>query len=150
MPWSEIELRDEPTEPQSEAAEKVNGWDVAELADHPDRPDPEAIHLPDDRRSHILDGNPNHHGGGHRHGTERAGKTEFPQRWDDDTACAYISEIARQPDTVPHQQDNRRWVCTGTRDGVEVVVIVWPEGKIWSAWPEPGGDGVILNPPKET
>lgn len=166
VPWSEIELPEDPGQPVShgttehpsgpdhesgepdspEAGGDAQGWAAPEITDHPDRPDLEAIHLESDRRTHILDGDANGKGGGHRHGTGRPGKTEFPARWDDDTVCAYIIDVAHNPDDAPHQQDDRRWRCTGARDGVEVVVIVWPEGKIWASWPLPGGDGVAQNP----
>ncbi|MQA94570.1 MAG: hypothetical protein GEV11_07910 [Streptosporangiales bacterium] len=144
VPWSQIESPDEPA--QSETAKTYSGWDAPGVVGNPDRPDPETIHLEPDRRSHILDGGPTGKGGGHRHGTEKPGKTEFPPDWDDDTTCAYIEHVARNPDSPPEQQRNRRWECQGTHDGVTVVVIVWPEGKIWAAWPEPGGRGVIANP----
>ncbi|MQA97409.1 MAG: hypothetical protein GEV11_23255 [Streptosporangiales bacterium] len=140
VPWSQIEL-----------PEESSGWDASGLANHPDRPDPRDIHLPDDRRAHILDGDPGRPSGGHRYGTGRDGKTEFPERWDDATTCAYILDVARRPDTEPVQGTNRRWVCRGNRNDVDIVVIVWPEGKIWAAWPLPDGKGVIYNAgPEET
>lgn len=68
------------------------GWDALGVKDHPRRPDPETIRLTDDRRGHILDGDAT--GGGHRYGTGRAGKTEFPERWDDPTAIRYMLDVA--------------------------------------------------------
>jgi hypothetical protein len=51
------------------------GWETPGLADHPDRPPAESFRVPPERAAHILDGDAT--GGGHRHGTGRAGKTEF-------------------------------------------------------------------------
>jgi hypothetical protein len=96
------------------------------------------------RRGHILDGESGSRGG-HRHGTGRPGKTEFPADWDDDTATDHIVDVGRKPDTV-EMQDNGRWRAQGERDGVQVTAIIRPDGRIWTAWPEPGGRGVVENP----
>ncbi|MGU3536734.1 EndoU domain-containing protein [Methylobacterium sp. A54F] len=74
------------------------------------------------RRIHILDGDAN--GGGHRAGTGRTGKTEFPAHWDDDRIIREIESIANDPALSPHLQANGRNRFTGTRDGVEIEVIV--------------------------
>jgi hypothetical protein len=112
-----------------------------------DRPLPDAIRVSPERASHILDGD--EYGGGHRHGTGRPGKTEFPASWDDKKVVAAALDIARKPDQVPVRQDrNNRWLCGGTRDGVEVSVIVLPGGEVWTAWPQEGSPGVIRNPRK--
>jgi hypothetical protein len=112
-----------------------------------DRPLPDAIRVSPERASHILDGD--EYGGGHRHGTGRPGKTEFPASWDDKKVVAAALDIARKPDPLPvHQDWNNRWLCSGTRDGVEVSVIVLPGGEVWTAWPQEGSPGVIRNPRK--
>jgi hypothetical protein len=108
------------------------------------RPDAESIHIDEDRRGHILDGESGSRGG-HRHGTGRPGKTEFPADWDDDTATDHIVDVGRKPDTV-EMQDNGRWRAQGERDGVQITAIIRPDGRIWTAWPEPGGKGVVENP----
>jgi Bacterial EndoU nuclease len=122
-------------------------WDEAGVASHLDRPEVREIWLPGDRRAHILDGDgPGSPGGGHRHGTGRPGKTEFPAGWDDDKIVSVVEDVARSPDTAVWQGFNSRWRVTGEREGVAVTSIVRPDGKIWSAWPEPGGAGVKQNP----
>jgi hypothetical protein len=94
---------------------------------------------------HILDGDTT--GGGHRHGTGKPGKTEFPASWDNGKVTDVLVDVARRPDQTPgHQEWNGRWVTRGTRDDVEVVVVVAPDGRIWGGWPLPGGAGVIKNP----
>lgn len=117
------------------------------MASHPDRPAAGDIWLPHDRRVHILDGDgPGTPGGGHRYGAGRPGKTEFPAGWDDAKIVSVVEDVARTPDTVIWQGFNSRWRVTGQREGVAVTSIVRPDGKIWSAWPEPGGAGVTQNP----
>ena len=126
-----------------------SGWDSPEMSDHPQRPRLDAIRLTDDRKRHILDGDAQ--GGGHRPGTGRPGKTEFPATWDDAKIVGVILDVARQPDRTPTRQNwNGRWQARGTRDGVEVVSILDPDGRIWSSWPLDGGPGVVKNPKKGT
>jgi hypothetical protein len=105
---------------------------------------PDSIRLPPERARHILDGDS--WGGGHRHGTGRPGKAEFPARWDDERTIGYIMDVARHPDTRPVWQPNHRWRLQGERDAVAVTVIVKPDGGIWAAWPEEGSPGVTRNP----
>lgn len=85
-------------------------------------------------------------GGGHRHARGRAGATEFPASWSDDQVTANIISVARSPDRAPVKQPNRRWRVRGTREGVEIMVIIKFDGSAWSAWPLPGGQGVQQNP----
>ena len=51
------------------------------------------------------------------------GKTEFPANWNDEKIMSKVLlDVARDLIVPPRlQQRNNRWVCTGTRDGVEVV-----------------------------
>jgi hypothetical protein len=98
---------------------------------------------------HILDGDADG-SGGHRHGTGRPGKTEFPASWDDTKITDTVLDVARRPDRPPvHQHWNGRWVARGVRDDVDVVVVIAGDGRIWTCWPLPGGPGVVKNP-KET
>jgi hypothetical protein len=85
--------------------------------DAEDRPDIDALRVTPERATHILDGDAT--GGGHRHGT---GKPPGRQEWND------------------------RWVARGTRDDVGIVAVIQRDGRIWSAWPLPGGAGVVKNP----
>ena len=59
-----------------------------------------------ERAKHILDGD--RWGGGHRHGTGRPGKTEFPVGWDDQKIIGHVLGVARAPDDLPVFQANRR------------------------------------------
>jgi hypothetical protein len=100
--------------------------------------------LPPERAAHILDGD--RWGGGHRHGTGRPEKTEFPAGWDDERIIGQIVDVARFPDARPVLQANDRWRVRGERDGVAITVVVHPDGRIWAAWPEEGSPGGIRNP----
>lgn len=120
-----------------------SGWDSVDAAD---RPPADAIRVSPERRGHILDGEADGRGG-HRHGTGNPGKTEFPASWNDEKIIDALLDVARRPDHPPRQQEwNDRWVARGTRDDVEVVVVITPGGRIWSGWPAPGGPGVVKNP----
>ena len=123
---------------------RSSAWDDLPAAEHPDRPTPESMHVPPERGAHILDGD--RWGGGHRHGTGRPEKTEFPADWDDERIISQILDVARFPDVRPVMQANQRWRVQGERDGVMVTLIMHPDGRIWTAWPEEGSPGVIRNP----
>jgi len=122
-----------------------SGWDSV---DPEDRPKAEDIRVTPERTTHILDGDKT--GGGHRHVIGKPGKTEFPASWDDKKITGHVLDVVRRPDSPPVLQNrNNRWICSGTRDGVEVTAIVLRSGEIWTAWPEEGGPGVRRNPKKE-
>lgn len=124
-----------------EAGER-GGWKEIDAAD---RPPADAIRMPPERGTHILDGDST--GGGHRYGTGKPGKTEFPASWDDARIVDAIVDVARRPDQKPeHQQWNDRWVARGTRDDVGIVAVLARDGRIWTSWPTPGSPGVIKNP----
>jgi len=123
---------------------RSSAWDDVPTADHPGRPAPDSPRLPPERAAHILDGD--RWGGGHRHGTGRPGKTEFPADWDDERITSQIVDVARFPDARPVLQANHRWRVRGERDGVAITLVVHPDGRIWAAWPEEGSPGVIRNP----
>jgi hypothetical protein len=119
-----------------------SGWDAVDAGN---RPALDALRMTPERRTHILDGDA--YGGGHRHGTGRPGKTEFPVSWDDEKIVDTLLDVARRPDRVPRRQErNGNWVTRGTREDVEVVAIVAGDGRVWSGWPLPGGPGVVKNP----
>lgn len=103
------------------------------------------VPLSADRARHILDGDgPGKPGGGHRHGSDRPGKTEFPESWSDQQVLTAVSDVARQPDES-RQQRNGKTLASGERDGVRIFVVS-KDGTIVTAWPEPGGRGVRQNP----
>lgn len=127
-----------------DAQQRASGWDGVDAAD---RPAVEDIRMTPERRTHILDGDPGKNSGGHRHGTGRPGKTEFPADWDDEKVSRVLVDVARWPDEAPERQErNGNWVAQGTRDDVKVVAIVAGDGRIWTGWPLPGGRGVVQNP----
>jgi EndoU nuclease-like protein len=120
-----------------------SGWDSV---DAEDRPKAEDIRVTPERTTHILDGDADG-SGGHRHGTGIPGKTEFPASWDDKKIIDSAVDVARRPDLPPkHQEWNDRWVARGTRDDVEVVVVVARDGQIRTSWPTPDSPGVVKNP----
>jgi hypothetical protein len=120
-----------------------SGWDTV---DPGKRPPLDALRVTPERTAHILDGDATGRGG-HRHGVGNPGKTEFPASWDDKKIMDNVRDVARRPDQPPiYQAWNSRWLARGTRDDVEVVVIIAGDGRIWSGWPRPGGPGVVRNP----
>jgi hypothetical protein len=122
-----------------------SGWDSIDAAN---RPSLDALRVSPERTSHILDGDADG-SGGHRHGIGSPEKTEFPASWDDKKIMNNVLDVAQRPDAPPVLQHwNNRWVCTGTRDSVEVSVIVLRGGEVWTAWPEEGSPGVVRNPKK--
>jgi len=135
---------------------------TTEAGRHPERPDRDARSLPEpadhlwtdeprvtpDRRIHILDGD--NTGGGHRHGTGRPDKTEFPANWDDDHTIDAILAVVRKPDHGPKRQEwNGRWEVSGTHEGVKIFAIVESDGFVCTAWPDEVSPGVVKNPDKE-
>jgi hypothetical protein len=122
-----------------------SAWDAIDAGN---RPSLDSIRVTPERTTHILDGDETG-GGGHRHGVGKPGKTEFPASWDDAKIISTAVNVARGPDRPPVRQDwNDTWLCTGTRDGVDVSVVVMRSGEILTSWPEEGGPGVVRNPRK--
>ncbi len=120
-----------------------SGWDTV---DPGKRPPLDALRVTPERSAHILDGDADGRGG-HRHGVGNPGKTEFPASWDDKKIMDNVLDVALRPDQPPiYQAWNSRWLARGTRDEVEVVVVVADDGRIWSGWPRRGGPGVVSNP----
>jgi Bacterial EndoU nuclease len=138
-----------------------SGWEAPDCRHHPDRPVVSEIHIPPDRARHILDGDgpdkpgsgepgnsgsvPGKPGGGHRHGTGLPDKTEFPESWSDEVILSTVEQVACHPDAV-ERQSNARWRVTGEHDSVRVTAVIDTDGRIRTAWPEPGGPGVRRNP----
>lgn len=97
------------------------------------------------RRRHILDGDGPNKGGGHRAGTGKAGKTEFPPDWTDDDIIERVMRTAMNPDRVARDK-NDRFVALADVEGVTVKVVLESDGRIVTSYPLPGGAGVIDNP----
>jgi len=137
---------EERTDAPAEARTDRSGWDAV---DSEKRPPLDAIRITPERMVHILDGDST--GGGHRHGTGKPGKTEFPAGWNDEKIIDNALDVARKPDSPPVRQDrNDTWLCSGTRANVEVSVVVARSGEIVTGWPEEGGPGVVRNPRRGT
>jgi hypothetical protein len=134
------------TDASAEARTERSGWDTV---DSGQRPPLDAIRITPERTVHVLEGDST--GGGHRHGTGKPGKTEFPAGWNDEKIIDNALDVARKPDKPPVRQDrNDTWLCSGTRANVEVSVVVARSGEIVSGWPEEGGPGVVRNPRRGT
>lgn len=124
-----------------------SGWDTVDPGNRPPLDD---IRISPERAVHILDGD-SPRDGGHRHGTGKPGKTEFPASWNDEKVINTILDVARKPDEPPvHQDRNDSWLCIGSRDNVEVSVVILRSGEIVTGWPEEGGPGVVRNPRRGT
>ena len=103
--------------------------DAAGGANSPDKPsllDPKG-------ETHVLDGDKT--GGGHRSGTGKPGKSEFPSGWSDDRIKGEISDIATDPASSRAPGRGGREVVRGTRGGIDIEVIVEPNGRIVTGYP---------------
>ncbi|MBS7700219.1 MULTISPECIES: RHS repeat-associated core domain-containing protein [unclassified Chelatococcus] len=87
-----------------------------------------------DRVKHILDGDEGGPGGGHRGGTGRSGKSEFPSSWSDNKTLNSIADIARDPN-VPSTSSGSRAVKEGVRDGIEIRTVVDKNGNVVTGYP---------------
>jgi hypothetical protein len=99
------------------------------------------------KRIHILNGDLR--GGGHMW-PGKPGKSVFPETWDGDKIMHEVSDVVTDPNiewkTNIVVQGKQRYKATGIRDGVEIDVIIEPEGVgIVTAFPQ-SGPGVIRNP----
>jgi hypothetical protein len=92
------------------------------------------------RRQHILDGD-GPGSGGHGPGRGISGKSEFPLRWSDNQTIDYIMDVVKDPSSrwklqEPPRSPLDRWKVEGTKDGVDIRVIVEPDGEgIITAFP---------------
>ena len=86
-----------------------------------------------DRRSHILDGD--NTGGGHRAGTGKAGKSEFPSSWPDDKIIKNLESVANDASSSRTPGRNGRTIIRGNRDGIDLEVIVGRNHEIVTGYP---------------
>ena len=95
---------------------------------------PHEVGLSDKRRKSILDGDGA--GGGHGPGRNAPGTSNFPSDWSDDQTIEAILDIANDPASNPHSGRKGRTIVKGTRDGVDIEVVIDRAGKsITTAYP---------------
>jgi RHS repeat-associated protein len=107
----------------------VRNWvrnQSSEGGDNPSLLDPKG-------ENHVLGGDAT--GGGHRPGTGRPGKSEFPSGWSDDRITGEISDVATDPGSSRTPGRGGRTVVNGTRGGVNIDVIIEPNGRIVTGYP---------------
>jgi RHS repeat-associated protein len=89
-------------------------------------------------RLHILAGDGPGKGGGHRFGTGKPNKSEFPANWSDDKILHEVSDIASDPNVRNWSKPDSRGYSTGTKtiDGVDIkVVLDTKNNRIVSGYP---------------
>lgn len=101
------------------------------------------VSIPEDRARHILDGEGR--SGGHRFGTGTPGKTEFPENWSDDDILDAIREVAGTGTVVGPAHREGDLLIAGEVDGVEIEVVVRPDGRVRTGYPV-SGNGIVRNP----
>ncbi|MGB3404761.1 MAG: EndoU domain-containing protein [Microcoleaceae cyanobacterium] len=95
--------------------------------------------LSEARIVHILEGDRT--GGGHGPGRGVPGKSEFPMGWSDEQVIDYIKDVIQDPNSRWRRQARlpgkpQRWSVEGRRDGIDIKVIVEPDGEgIITAFP---------------
>jgi hypothetical protein len=128
--------------PPPQPAVEVGLQDVGEVLrlglagsawDDVDGPGPDEVHLTDEFRGHILDGDDR--GGGHGSGRGRADKSEFPAVWGDDRVLVAIMAVARDPDRIEFNPGTQNWNVEKRIDGILIRVAVDASGSIVTAHP---------------
>lgn len=95
--------------------------------------------LAEDRGKYILDGN-GRGGGGHGPGRATPGKSTFPSDWSDEKTIEAIKDVANDPASVREPAKGERTAVKGTRDEVEIEVIIGRDRKaIVTAYPVGAG-----------
>ncbi len=85
-------------------------------------------------KTHILYGD--HSGGGHRFGTGKACKSEFPKDWNDERIVSVVQNIAANDNIAWKRQDNGYLVSQYLEDGIAVrVVMSNDKTKVITAYP---------------
>ena len=80
------------------------------------------------RRIHILYGDEDRRGGGHLHGVGIPDKTEFPASWSEDRIIDEIESVANDPTSSRRTGRRQRTIIEGTRDGVDIRLLIEPDG----------------------
>ncbi|MBB3059990.1 hemagglutinin repeat-containing protein [Microbulbifer rhizosphaerae] len=96
------------------------------------------IDLTDDKgRKHILEGDGPGKGGGHRYGTGKPGKSEFPGNWSDEKILHEISDIATDPKLNWSKPDRRGYIAASKMvEGIQIKVVVdTKSGRVVTGYP---------------
>lgn len=101
------------------------------------------IVLSDARKTHILDGDAT--GGGHRSGTGKPGKSEFPPDWSDGDIIDAVKDAAETGASLGAGNKPGSDLREKVVNGVTIKVVVGADGGIITAFPT-GGPGVVRNP----
>lgn len=80
--------------------------------------------LKEERLKHILFGDGEGKGGGHKSGLGKPGKSEFPKGWSDAKIEQVIKEVANDPASSAAPRNDGRLNVRGTRDGIDLLVIL--------------------------
>jgi hypothetical protein len=87
-----------------------------------------------ERRDYILNGKGR--GGGHKFGTNKPGKAEFPKGWSDDKIMEQIKSVGDDPASSRRVDTDGRIIIEGTREGIDIRVVVESDGvTVRSAYP---------------
>ncbi|MGX1770565.1 EndoU domain-containing protein [Nocardia brasiliensis] len=115
-------------------------------------PPPEKIEVTPDNKAKIYDGDPspnNTHGGhGWNAKNPKPNKDLFPETWTEDDIARAAVTIAKNPKPYPRQpqpnDDNYliNGYAPGPGGGLNINVVVAPNGQIVTAYPDPGQPGV--------
>ena len=85
---------------------------------------------------HELDPRDGEGGGGHGPGRNTPDKSSFPSDWSDEKTVEAIVEVANDPQSTRTLQPSGRTVVNGTRDGIDIRVIIGADGRtIVTAYP---------------
>ena len=80
------------------------------------------VTVSDQRREHILQGDGS--GGGHKFGTGKPCKSEFPKEWNSDEIIATVEQIASNDNLPWRKQRNGYYTAEEMVDGVKVRVVL--------------------------
>lgn len=80
------------------------------------------VTVSDQRREHILQGDRT--GGGHKFGTGKPCKSEFPKEWNSDEIIATVEQIASNDNLPWRRQRNGYYTAEEMVDGVKVRVVL--------------------------
>lgn len=90
--------------------------------------------LTEKAKQHILYGNET--GGGHKHGINKACKSEFPKHWNDQKIIATIKKVAANDNLHWQKQNNGYYVAEEKHDAINVrVVLGRQQKKVITAYP---------------